>query len=137
MAVPLTPRMKDWLETLGAHIATATRSGFPTVTVVDRAIVDGGKVTFILSSAQAEQIRGNLEENPRVAIGPGGLGVVRAPYQFKGNGHLEGDRLVVEVDKIYCTRPGPEAGLRLDVLGYEKMREFDESRWTDMAPKPN
>lgn len=135
MPIALTPRMKDWLETMGAHIATATKTGFPTVTVVDKAVVSGDTVTFSLSDPQVRQIKGNLEENPQVAIGPGGLGAVRAPYQFKGKGRLEGNKLVVQVEEIYCTRPGPEAGLRLDVLGYEKMREFEESRWTDLAPK--
>ncbi|MGB9885579.1 MAG: pyridoxamine 5'-phosphate oxidase family protein [Moorellales bacterium] len=135
MPIALTPRMKDWLETLGAHIATATKNGFPTVTVVDKAVVTGDTVTFALTNPQVEQIRENLAENPWVAIGPGGLGAVRAPYQFKGKGRLEGNNLVVQVEEIYCTRPGPEAGLRLDVMGYEKMKEFEEARWTDPAPK--
>jgi len=131
----LTPRMRNWLEGLGAHIGTATKKGFPTVIVVDKAKVEGDNIVkFQLTDAQVQQIRQNIEENPRVALGPGGLGSIRAAYQFKGNARLEGNTLIVEVNEIYCTKPGPEAGLRLDVLPYESVLKFESTRWRDQGP---
>lgn len=46
-----------------------------------------------------------------------GLGAIRAAYQFKGNATVDGNVLKISVDEIYSTKPGPEAGIRLDVLG--------------------
>jgi len=50
---------------------------------------------------------------PRIPSADPGL---RAAYQFKGEARLDGDDLLVTVDEIYSTKPGPEAGLRLDVM---------------------
>lgn len=131
----LTPRMTNWLTGLGGHIATASKSGVPAVIVVDTATAESEHVVrFPLSDKQVELIGANLAENPRVAIGPGGIGSVRAPYQFKGHGLIEGSELVVSVDEIYSTKPGPEAGLRLDVLAYEDVLAFEKSRWRDDGP---
>ncbi|MEK6690467.1 MAG: hypothetical protein AABY78_04080 [Nitrospirota bacterium] len=131
----LTPRMKNWLEGLGAHIGTATKKGFPTVIVIETAKVEGDNIVkFQLSDAQVDQIKQNISENPRVSIGPGGLGCIRAAYQFKGGAKLEGKTLVVEVNEIYCTKPGPEAALRLDVLPYESAVKFESTRWKDTGP---
>lgn len=136
MDMPLTPRMKNWIEALGAHLATAGGElGVPpTIVVVPTCKVDGSTLVFNLSERQADQIRPNLQKSDWVAVAPGGLGAVRAPYQFKGHGKLEGTELVVKVCEIYCTKPGPEAALRLDTLGYEAMKEFEESRWKDLEP---
>lgn len=131
----LTPRMKNWLEGLGAHIGTATKNGFPTVLVVESAKMSGPSVVnFQLSDLQVEQVKQNITENPQVAIGPGGLGCIRAAYQFKGSAKLEGNTLSVEINEIYCTKPGPEAALRLDVLPQESIVKFETSRWRDSGP---
>lgn len=131
----LTPRMKNWIEGLGAHIGTATKRGFPTTIVVDTAKVEGDSIVkFQISNAQAEQIKQNISENPQVALGPGGLGCIRAAYQFKGTAKLEGNTLAVEVREIYCTKPGPEAALRLDTLPYESIIKFESTRWRDTGP---
>jgi len=127
--------MKNWLTGLGGHVATASRRGIPAVVVVDSAFAASDEtLRFPLSSKQLAYISANLAENPRVAIGPGGIGSVRAAYQFKGNGRLDGQDLVVDVDEIYSTKPGPEAGLRLDVLPYEDVLAFESSRWRDDGP---
>ncbi len=131
----LTARMKNWLEGVGAHIGTATKRGFPTVIVVESAKVERDSlIKFQLSNAQVEQIKQNISENPWVAMGPGGLGCIRAAYQFKGTAVLEGATLAVEVKEIYCTKPGPEAALRLDTLPYEHIIKFEETRWRDSGP---
>lgn len=134
MGIDLTPRMKNWIEALGVHVATATAKGYPTVIVAEKCTVDKDAIRIPVTSRQKDQITGNLAENSVVAVAPGQLGSVRAPYQFKGKGKIEGDQLVVTVDQIYCTKPGAEAGLRLDVMGYEKMKDFEESRWKDITP---
>jgi len=131
----LTPRMKNWLEGLGAHIGTATKKGFPTTIVVESAKVEGENIVkFQLSEAQVTQIKQNISENPQVALGPGGLGCIRAAYQFKGGARIEGTTLIVEVKEIYCTKPGPEAALRLDTLPYENVIKFESTRWRDTGP---
>ena len=131
----LTPRMKNWLTGLGGHIGTASKHGVPAVVVVDSASVESDEnLRFPLSEKQRAYVSANLAENPRVAIGPGGIGSVRAAYQFKGNGRIDGKDLVVSVDEIYSTKPGPEAGLRLDVLPYEEILKFETSRWRDDGP---
>jgi predicted pyridoxine 5'-phosphate oxidase superfamily flavin-nucleotide-binding protein len=127
--------MKNWITGLGGHIATASKEGVPSVIVVDSAEAEGDNILrFPLSEKQAAQIKGNVESNPKVAIGPGGIGSIRAAYQFKGNARIEGNFLVVAVDEIYSTKPGPEAGLRLDVLPFEGIVKFEESRWKDNGP---
>lgn len=131
----LTPRMTNWLTGMGGHIGTASKSGVPAVVVVDSATADSaGLLYFALSEKQRHQVASNLAENPRVSIGPGGIGSVRAAYQFKGHGRIEGEHLVVAIDEIYSTKPGPEAGLRLDVLPYEEVLAFESSRWRDDGP---
>lgn len=131
----LTQRMKRWLEATGAHIGTATRTGVPTVIVVEKALVEGGRtVRFALSEAQRRQVAANLAENPQVAFGPGGLGSIRAAYQFKGRARIEDGDLVVDVDEVYCTKPGPEAGLRLDTLPLEAVVKFEKTRWRENGP---
>lgn len=130
----LTPRMKNWIEAFGVHAAVATSSGFPTVVVTDQCSVDFDTIKLPLSDKQKSQIAGALSENDYVAVAPGKLGAVRAPYQFKGRGKIEGDALVVGVTQIYCTKPGAEAGIRLDVMGFEEMKSYDESRWKDIKP---
>lgn len=134
MGIDLTPRMKNWIEALGVHVATATAKGFPTVIVAGTCAVDSDTIRIPITSGQKDQIAGNLSENPNVAIAPGQLGSVRAPYQFKGKGIIEGDHLIVSVTQIFCTKPGAEAGLRIDVMGYDKMKDFEESRWKDISP---
>lgn len=134
MTVALTPRMKNWIEALGVHVAIATDKGFPTVLVSLSCQVDGAKVTIPLSAAQKKQAEPIMISNSQVALGPGQIGVVRAPYQFKGEGKIVGDSLVVAVDEIYCTKPGAEAGIRLDTMGFNEMKEYDESRWQDLEP---
>lgn len=135
--VVLTPRMKNWLTGMGGHIATASKNGVPSVIVVETAETqEENRVIFTLSNQQIAYIKENVAANPKVAFGPGGIGSIRAAYQFKGQARIEGNHLIVNVDEIYCTKPGPEAGLRLDVLPLEDAIKFEESRWRDDGP-PN
>ena len=53
---------------------------------------------------------------------------------YSGKARLDGQDLVVQVEEIYCTKPGPEAGLRIDTLPFDSLRRFEESRWRDSGP---
>lgn len=131
----LTDRMKNWIMALGGHIGTATKKGFPTTIVAEKAeVINGNIITFPLTIAQREHIKGNIAENPFVAIGPGGLGSVRVPFQLKGKARINEEHLIVEVTEIYCTKPGPEAGKRLDMLAFSELDDFEQSRWKDLNP---
>lgn len=131
----MTPRMKAWLEKFGAHIGTATKQGYPTTIVVEQAAITGdGTVAFNLTPAQVNQIKDNIAQNPYVALAPHAIASIRAAYQFKGPASLSGSTLQVTVKEIYCTKPGPEAALRLDVLPLEHIVKFEESRWRDSGP---
>lgn len=133
--VKLTPRQKNWIEGTGAHIGTASKKGMPTVIVVDKAIVENDStIKFNLSSKQVELVLQNINENPRASLGPGGIGSIRAAYQFKGKASIKGNDLRIEVEEIYSTKPGPEAGLRLDNLAYDDILKFEASRWADDGP---
>jgi len=130
----LTNRMNSWISTLGVHIATSAKNGYPRIIVTDTVEVKGEHIIVPLTDAQFEFIKGNIAENPQVAVAPGQIGSIRAPYQFKGNASLSPNKLEILVNEIYCTKPGYEAGIRLDTIGFDAMAEFDESRWTDLAP---
>jgi len=130
----LTERMNNWITTLGVHIATSDKDGFPKIVVTDSVEVKDDHIIAPLTDTQVNFIKDNILENPVVAIAPGQIGSIRAPYQFKGKATINQDRLEISVDEIYCTKPGYEAGIRLDTLGFDELKEFDESRWTDLAP---
>lgn len=134
MSINLTQRMSNWISKLGIHIATATKNGFPTVIVVNSSKVNGDLIIASLKPSQIKQIENNILENPYVAAAPGQLGAVRAPYQFKGLAKLKDSNLEITVEEVYCTKPGAEAGIRLDTLGYEDMKNYDEIRWQDDPP---
>lgn len=133
--MPLTSRMENWIHSLGIHIATSDQNGYPRVIVVNSADVDGDYVNVTLTAAQVDFIQNNIKNNHEVAIAPGQIGAIRAPYQLKGKASLEGNKLSILISEIYCTKPGYEAGIRLDTLGFDAMKDFDESRWTDLAPE--
>jgi hypothetical protein len=135
MSIKLTPRMTDWIVVNGVHIALATKKGFPTVIVSESIEVNEDTIKVDLTPSQIHQIENIIVKNPLAAVAPGQLGSVRAPYQFKGTAKVIENNLEIKVEEIYCTKPGAEAGIRLDTLGYEEMKAYEESRWTDFAPR--
>ncbi|MHB0981338.1 MAG: hypothetical protein ACYC5Q_14945 [Thermoleophilia bacterium] len=130
----LTPRMKSWVTHLGVHAALASADALPKIIVVDSCTVSGDTITLPVSAKQRALVEPLLAANTWVALAPGQLGAVRAPYQFKGKGKLTEEGLQVALELVYCTKPGAEAGLRLDTLGDDAMKDFDESRWKDIDP---
>lgn len=152
----LTPRMKDWIEGLGCHLCTSSSRGMPTITISRYAkVLSDDEVAFALAQDEYAVIKPDLDENPWVAFGVSHLGVVKAPYQFKGvasvinSGPLfdkissEAKKLgvktsvvlLVKLREIYCTRPGPQAGWRLDTRPYEENLKLDE-KWSPPKPPP-
>ena len=133
--VVLTERMKAWIET-GCILNVATKVGVPTVTLCKNVKVTADdEVVFHMTSDELSVINAPLAENNWVAFGITKVGGIRACYQFKGKGTLAGTDLTVKLSEVYCTKPGAEAGCRLDVMPPEKLALWDKQRWKDMPKK--
>lgn len=143
MTVKLTDRMAEWIET-GCQIAVASAEGVPTVIIAPKATVTGdNEVAFPLREPAYGMIHPKISENQQVSFGVSGK--MRAPYQFKGTATVATagepfDRvaaaethavLYVTVTEIYSTKPGSEAGKRLDVMPFEDLQAWEAERWTD------
>ncbi len=159
MTVNLTERMKAWIEAMGCHICVATPEGVPSVVLGRYAQVrDNGEVAFALAGDEAAVIAPVLAKNPRVAFGVSRQGGIRAAYQFKGIGEIlrlgdlfsavaarakdekeveTGAVLLVRLTEVYCTKPGYEAGLRLDGMTPEELDAWERQRWKDVPGKRN
>ncbi len=159
MTVNLTERMKAWVEAMGCHLCVATRGGVPSVVLGRYAEVRAGdEVAFALAEDEAKVIAPVITENPRVAFGVSRQGGIRAAYQFKGTGDLlrsgevfdavrarakeekgidAGAVLLVRLTELYCTKPGYEAGLRLDGMTPEELDAWERQRWKDVPRKRN
>lgn len=157
MTVYLTDRMKAWIEAMGCHLCVATQEGVPFVVLGRYAQAKAGdEVAFALAEDEAKVIAPVLSENPRVAFGVSRQGGIRAPYQFKGTGRLlrSGETfdavaarakeekeidtaavLSVHLDELYCTKPGYEAGQRLDGMSPEELDAWERQRWKDVPRK--
>lgn len=157
MTVTLTDRMKAWVEVMGCHLCVATRTGVPSVVLGRFArVTDDDEVVFALAEDEARIIAPVLDENPRVAFGISRQGGIRAAYQFKGIGDLirSGEVfndiagsakeekgfdaaavLRVRLTELYCTKPGYEAGLRLDGMPPAELDAWESRRWKDVPRK--
>ena len=138
MASKLTPRMKNWISQLGVHLAFANKHGQPIVLVTDRCKVkDDSNHSIIepeLTRKQLQLIQETLEDQDWIALAPGKLGAVRAPYQFKGLVTKVNNQIRIVIKEMYCTKPGHEAGFRMDLLSEADMIIYDQSRWPDLNP---
>lgn len=154
MGLVLTERMKGWIERMGCHLCVATPSGVPLVTVSRFARVTGpDQVSFAMEKGEIGVIEDALVKNPHVAFGVSKQGGIRAAYQFKGKGKVlrsgpEFDAvramatdittdavLIVDLTELYCTKPGAEAGQRLDIMTPEALVAWEKTRWTDIPGK--
>lgn len=123
----LTPRIKNWIENFGIDVALTDETGQVSIIVAEKTSVDGEKITIALSQNQMKQIEDILLRNDYVALAPGQLDLIHTQYQFKGSTQVLNYKLEVEVSEIYSTEPGPEAGIRLNVLGYDIIQQYDEA----------
>jgi len=132
----ITDEMKQVAEKAEAfNVATATKNGEPNVVPISFAKVLSDDELLLMDSFMRKTIE-NIKANPRVAISVwekrigGSIG-----YQFKGSARIEtsgrvfdeGVRwvrdiepalspkaaIIVTVDSIYMTTPGPDAGKQL------------------------
>lgn len=154
MLTKITTRMKDWIEGLGCHLCTSSLAGVPTVVIARYAkVTEEDEIAFALAKDEYAFIKPDLDEDPWISVSVSHQGSVMAPYQFKGIGtvYTEGSRfdkiakdakkqgvetiavIYVKLREIYCTRPGPEAGMRLDVMPFEDVVKEDK-KWH--PPKP-
>jgi len=114
------------------------------------------EVAFALAQDEAKVIAPVLSENSRVAFGVSRQGGIRAAYQFKGTGELlrsgsvfdtiaaqakeekgidAESVLLVRLTELYCTKPGYEAGQRLDGMTPEELDAWERQRWKDVPRK--
>ncbi|UUX92885.1 hypothetical protein [Methanoplanus endosymbiosus] len=154
MTVKLTERMQAWIEKMGCHLCVATPQGVPYVALGRYARVTGeDEVAFALAKDELSVIYPALSVNPWVAFGVSHQGGIRASFQFKGIGHLvkEGPLfdniakdaeavdtyavLYVKISEIYCTKPGAEAGQRLDIMSPDEVCDWEKVRWKDIPRK--
>jgi len=156
MPPKVTPRMKSWIEGLGCHLCTSSLKGVPTVIVARYAKITGDdEITLALAKDEYATVKKDLDENSWVSVSVSHQGSIMAPYQFKGIGTVSTDGqtfnkiaedakkqdvqavsiLSVKLKEIYCTRPGPEAGQRLDVIPFDEMKEEDK-KWQPESPPP-
>lgn len=136
MDIKLTERMKGWIK-LGCHLNVASKDGVPNVTVA-RTVkeIKDDEVVFAMTKPEFSVIESALNENPWVAFGVSKQGGIRACYQFKGKGTAtpKGDTVLlsVKLEELYCTKPGYEAGLRLDVKDFDELQKWEKERWKDI-----
>ena len=157
MTVKLTERMQAWIEAMGCHLCVATPRGVPYVTLGRFASVTADdEVAFALAQDEYGIISPALNVNPWVALGVSKQGGIRASFQFKGIGRVvtqgplftgiaaeakeaEGIDtyavIYVKVSEIYCTKPGAEAGQRLDMMTPDEVCEWEKKRWQDIPRK--
>lgn len=154
MSIILTERMKGWIELMGCHLCVATPEGVPLVTVSRFArVTKPDQVAFAMEKGEIGLIEAAVTKNPWVAFGVSRQGGIRAAYQFKGKGKIlksgpefeslkqmaEGIAtdavLVVDLTELYCTKPGAEAGQRLDVMAPDAVDAWEKARWTDIPGK--
>jgi len=83
--VKLTCGMKDWTKRFGYHICTASTESMPAVTISRYArVISDDEVAFAMAKDEYTTIKPDLDENSWVTFSVSHLGVVKAPYQFKG-----------------------------------------------------
>lgn len=143
MSFPATDRLKRWYEQYELHFAVARPGGEVNVGIAPRAVfIDDGLLALEIPLAVWETVREYIDVNPWIALHPGGLGAVKAPYQAKGTvrplpsqydpaelfpGTSDAVGLLVDLKELYITKPGPEAGQRVDYWSTAQLTEFERS----------
>lgn len=141
MSITLTDRLRRWYEACEVHFAVARPGGAVDIGLAPRArFLSDRELALEVPRLAWERLRSYVEANPWVALHPGELGAVKAPYQLKGiytrvlddaeqirvfpaGGDTVG--AVVELRELYITKPGPEAGLRVDHWTLDELTCFE------------
>lgn len=134
MSFPTTDRLKRWYQTHEVHFAVAKPGGAVEVGLAPTVSFPADDVLLLeLPAPVWATVAEYLEASRWVALHPGGLGAVKAPYQLKGLARLEDLDLAadgtvtvpVDLKELYITKPGPEAGQRVDQWPREQLVEFE------------
>lgn len=135
MSFPTTDRLKHWYETQEIHFAVAKPGGEVKIGIAPVSkFVDDAVLTLQVPQTVWNVVESYLALNRWIALHPGGLGAVKAPYQLKGlvrpvevEATADTQTLVIDLQELYITKPGPEAGLRVDRWSKEQLTEFERS----------
>lgn len=126
MTFPLTTRIKEWYEKDEVHFAVATKDGKVKIGIAQSCkFVGNDKLILSVPENVRNYVLPELQENPWIALAPGGQGGVLAPYQLKGLAELQGDEIRINLKELYITKPGPEAGMRMDHKSAEEVEQFE------------
>ena len=136
MSYPATQRLKTWYESHEIHFAVARPGGDVQVGVAPRAqFLEDDLLQLTVPERVWEIVAPFLVESPWIALHPGGLGAVKAPYQAKGIAAVSEATttedasvlLTISLKELYITKPGPEAGARVDGWTVEQLTEFERT----------
>lgn len=136
MSFPTTDRIKHWYETNEIHFAVAKAGGEVRIGIAPAAqFVADNLLKLHVPAAVWAVVQDYLAANPWIALHPGGLGAVKAPYQLKGlarkpevgSGSADVRELLIDLRELYITKPGPEAGQRVDHWSKDDLTEFERS----------
>ncbi len=133
MGFPLTERIKEWYEKDEIHFAVATKTGKVKIGIASRGeFIENDILVLSVSEEVKEYISREIETNPWIALAPGGQGCVVAPYQLKGLAEFKGDKIHIQLKELYSTKPGPEAGIRMDMKSAKDVEQFERDMgWID------
>ena len=141
MSFPATERLKRWYESHEVHFAIVGEDGEVRIGIAPnvRFIADD-RLAVEVPAGVWKALGDHVGEGRWIALHPGELGAVKAPYQLKGIIGIEQDRstitewfpgsdapvaIEVELHELYITKPGPEAGQRVDGWSVEELTEFE------------
>lgn len=135
MSFPATDRIKHWYETQEIHFAVARPGGEVAIGIAPVAeFLDDNLLKLRVPQTVWGVVKGFLAVNPWIALHPGGLGAVKAPYQLKGlvrpveaAPQAPEQEIVIDLRELYITKPGPEAGQRVDHWTKAELTEFERS----------
>ncbi len=141
MSFPATDRLKRWYERHEVHFAVADEGGDVRVGLALRVrFLADDRLALEVAPGVWRALGAHIRDGAWIAMHPGELGAVKAPYQLKGLIRLERDRdtladwfagtdapvaIEVALRELYITKPGPEAGQRVDGWTLEELTEFE------------
>jgi len=141
MSFPVTERLKRWYEKHEVHFAVTGDRGRVRVGIAPHVRFENDDLLALEVPAGVwNALAGDIREDAWIALHPGELGAVKAPYQLKGLIRIERDPeklarwfpeteapLAIEValKELYITKPGPEAGQRVDRWTVDQLTDFE------------
>ncbi len=141
MSFPATDRLKRWYESHEVHFAIVGEDDEVQIGIAQRVrFIGDDRLAVEVPAGVWKALSDHIGEGRWIALHPGELGAVKAPYQLKGIIAIEQDRntitgwfpesdtpvaILVELRELYITKPGPEAGQRVDAWSVEELTEFE------------